>query len=94
MLERPLGIKVFAEAKFRGPKKMNQNSRFCEFTTEQIHEIMNIPFALVGYVIGYSQLSPTHLVGYLPFHIQRALKNRVDLDSAQYKYSTEVIILN
>ena len=32
-----------------------------------------IPFALVGYEIGYSQLSPTGLVGYLPSHIQRAL---------------------
>ena len=32
-----------------------------------------IPFALVGYETGYSQLSATHLVGYLPSHIQRAL---------------------
>ena len=32
-----------------------------------------IPFALVGYEIGYSQLGPAGLVGYLPFHIQRAL---------------------
>ena len=32
-----------------------------------------IPFALVGYEIGYSQLGPTGLVGYLPSHIQRAL---------------------
>jgi len=32
------------------------------------------PFALVGYEIGYSQLGPTGLVGYLPSHIQRALK--------------------
>ena len=32
-----------------------------------------IPFALVGYEIGYSQLSSTGLVGYLPSHIQRAL---------------------
>jgi len=31
-----------------------------------------IPFALVG-EIGYSQLGPTGLVGYLPSHIQRAL---------------------
>ena len=30
-----------------------------------------IPFALVGYEIGYSQLGPTDLVGYLPSHIQR-----------------------
>ena len=26
-----------------------------------------IPFALVGYEIGYSQLGPTSLVGYLPY---------------------------
>ena len=33
-----------------------------------------IPFALVGYETGYSQLGATRLVGYLPSHIQRALK--------------------
>ena len=32
-----------------------------------------IPFMLVGYEIGYSQLSTTGLVRYLPSHIQRAL---------------------
>ena len=32
-----------------------------------------IPFALVGYATGYSQLGATRLVGYLPSHIQRAL---------------------
>ena len=32
-----------------------------------------IPFALVGYEGGYSQLGTTRLVGYLPSHIQRAL---------------------
>ena len=32
-----------------------------------------IPFALVGYEIGYSQRGPQGLVGYLPSHIQRAL---------------------
>ena len=32
-----------------------------------------IPFALIGYEIGYSQLGATRLVGYLPSHIQRAL---------------------
>ena len=32
-----------------------------------------IPFVLVGYEIGYSELGPTGLVGYLPSHIQRAL---------------------
>ena len=31
-----------------------------------------IPFALVGYETGYSQLGATGLVGYLPSHIQRA----------------------
>jgi len=32
-----------------------------------------IPFALVRYEIGYSQLGPMGLVGYLPSHIQRAI---------------------
>ena len=32
-----------------------------------------IPFALVGYETGYSQLGATHLIGYLSSHIQRAL---------------------
>ena len=32
-----------------------------------------IPFALVGYEIGYSQIGPTGRVGHSPFHIQRAL---------------------
>ena len=32
-----------------------------------------IPFALVGYEIGYSQLGASRLVGYLPSHIQRAV---------------------
>ena len=31
-----------------------------------------IPFALVGYETGNSQLGATHLIGYLPSHIQRA----------------------
>ena len=32
-----------------------------------------IPFALVGYATGYSQLGATRFVGYLPSHTQRAL---------------------
>ena len=32
-----------------------------------------IPFALVEYETGYSQVGATRLVGYLPSHIQRAL---------------------
>ena len=32
-----------------------------------------IPFALVGYETGYSQLGATRLIGYLPSHIQHAL---------------------
>ena len=31
-----------------------------------------IPFALVGYETGYSQLGPAGLVGYLPSHSQHA----------------------
>ena len=44
--------------------------RFLEF--KQFNKII-IPFALVGYETGYSQLGATRLVGYLPSHIQRAL---------------------
>ena len=33
-----------------------------------------IPFALVGYETGNSQLGATHLLGHLPSHIQCALK--------------------
>ena len=48
------------------------------FRTSKLLEIKEfnktiIPFVLVGYDIGYSQLSATHLVGYLPSHIQHAL---------------------
>ena len=32
-----------------------------------------IGYSLIGYEIGYSQLGATRLVGYLPSHIQRAL---------------------
>ena len=32
-----------------------------------------VPFALVGYETGYSQLGATRLVGYLQSHIQRVL---------------------
>ena len=35
--------------------------------------IIIIPFSLVGYETGYSQLGATRLIGYLPSHIQRAL---------------------
>ena len=45
--------------------------KFLEFK-ELIKTI--IPFALVGYETGYSQLGATRLVGYLPSHIQRALR--------------------
>ena len=48
------------------------------FRTSKLLEIKEfnktiIPFALVGYENGYSQLGATRLVGYLPYHIQRAL---------------------
>ena len=44
--------------------------KFLEF--KEFNETI-IPFALVGYETGYSQLGATRLVGYLPSHIQRAL---------------------
>ena len=33
-----------------------------------------ISYALAGYETGYSQLGTMHFVGYLPSHIQQALK--------------------
>ena len=45
-------------------------SKFLEF--KEFDKII-IPFALVGYETGCSQLGATRLVGYLPSHIQRAL---------------------
>ena len=50
--------------------------RFYSLLTLYFGGIFNktiIPFALVGYEIGYSQLGPTGLIGYLPSHIQLAL---------------------
>ena len=50
--------------------------RFRSYFVLQIFGEFNkiiIPFALVGYETGYSQLGATRLVGYLPSHIQRAL---------------------
>ena len=44
--------------------------KFMEF--KELYKTI-IPFALVGYETGYSQLSATRLVRYLPSHIQRAL---------------------
>ena len=43
------------------------------FDFKEFNETIIIPFTLVGYETGYSQLSPTRLVGYLPSHIQHAL---------------------
>ena len=40
---------------------------------KEFNKTIIIPFALVGYETGYSQLSATRLVGYLPSHIGRAL---------------------
>ena len=50
-------------------------SRFFRLYFELIKEFNKtiIPFALVGYETGYSQLGATRLVGYLQSHIQRAL---------------------
>ena len=47
-----------------------RSSKFLEF--KEFNKII-IPFALVGYGTGYSQLDTTRLFGYLPSHIQRAL---------------------
>ena len=52
-----------------------------------------IPFALVGYETGYSQLGATRLVGYLPCHIQQLSANGITVnyssgtfDSVLYLY--------
>ena len=47
-----------------------RTSKFLEF--KEFNKTI-IPFALVGYETGYSQLGATRLIGYLPSHIQRAL---------------------
>ena len=47
-----------------------RTSKFLEF--REFNKTI-IPFALVGYETGYSQLGATRLVGYLPSYIQRAL---------------------
>ena len=41
-----------------------RTSKFLEF--KEFNETIIIPFALVGYETGYSQLGAMHLVGYLP----------------------------
>ena len=46
--------------------------KFLEFK-EFNKTIIIIPFALVGYETGYSQLGATHLAAHLPSHIQHAL---------------------
>ena len=50
-------------------------ARISYFKFSELNEFNKtiIPFALVGYETGYSQLGATRLVGYLPSHIQRAL---------------------
>ena len=50
-------------------------ARFSYFKCSEFKEFNKtiIPFALVGYETGYSQLGATRLVGNLPSHIQRAL---------------------
>ena len=57
------GIFSFSSRVFR-------TSKFLEFN---YFNKTIIPFALVAYKTGYSQLGATRLVGYLPSHIQRAL---------------------
>ena len=45
--------------------------KFLEF--KEFDKTIIIPFVLVGYATGYSQLNATRLIGYLPSHIQCAL---------------------
>ena len=48
-------------------------SHFKILEFKEFNKTIIIPFALVGYETGYSQLGPMRLVGYLPSHIQWAL---------------------
>ena len=48
--------------------------KFLEFTK---FKKTIIPFAIVAYETGYSQLGATRLVGNLPSHIQRALMEQL-----------------
>ena len=50
-----------------------RTSKFLEFKEFNKTIIIIIPFALVGYETGYSQLGAMRLVVYLPSHIQHAL---------------------
>ena len=50
-----------------------RTSKLLEFKKFNKTIIIIIPFALVGYETGYSQLGAMHLVGYLPPHTQRVL---------------------
>mgnify|MGYP000680592930 CR=1 FL=1 len=61
-LSMPLGFSPFFRSYF-----VFQILEFEEFSKTII------PFALVGYETGYSQLGATRLLGYLPSHIQREL---------------------
>ena len=45
--------------------------KFLEF--KEFNKTIIIPFVLVGYETGYSQLGAMCLIGYLPSHIQHAL---------------------
>ena len=52
-----------------------------------------IPFALVGYETGYSQLDATRLVGYLPSHIQCALMELLLISTSHNNYCHWDVVL-
>ena len=70
--QHPIFIKFFFDFVriFSQCSLVFRNSKFLEI--KEFNETI-IPFALVGYETGYSQLDATRLVGYFPSHIQRAL---------------------
>ena len=77
MRQMSLGIKFSA---FRFGARKSHHFPVVSYTSIKFSKIEGsefnktiIPFALVGYEIGYSQLGPMGLVGYLPSHVQRAL---------------------
>ena len=57
---------------FATPTSIESSYNFQVYKSTEFNKTI-IPFAPVGYDIGYSQLGPTGLVGYSPSHIQREL---------------------
>ena len=70
--QHPIFIKFFFDFAriFSQFSLVFQTSKFLEI--KEFNKTIIIPFALVGYESGYSQLGATRIVGYLPPHIKHA----------------------